>query len=449
MRRKKCDESRPFCTRCLSSGRKCEGYTHVKLREHDASNSQDWSWEASAQHPVWIATARSDNSRQKTSLYQRSCNCPSHWTVQHTLACLARCPLYVTNPSPLRLDSELEYTCFDYFRLRTGPGFAGYYDSSVWSALIIEACFTEPIVLQAVAAIGAVSYRYQLGITPEAFQFCETADRLYHTALRNWKREVAKGSYAHRPEITMVLGKLFASFETFQDNPESAANYLTYAFHQILNQSLTPISIKEEPINIPFNLKSLNQYFLKLEHQAAILFNQPTNRTWPTYPPNFRISQSFTTIEEARDSLFAETAQIRQIRLPHTTTSSNTASIQSLQRHHLHRLMTWSASNASYAQSHRPTNDPLLRRIGRLLKWYREAAFLQLLLLSHSSNGDEAAAPSGALEAHFARLVILSDGLLDPSVPFATSALWYPSPDASTDSVKLAAFRSSEMRIGG
>ncbi len=375
--------------------------------------------------------AYNDDSKhdlQTAILYHnRDCSCPSHKTIQHSLACLAKCPLYVRNPPTLRLESELEYTCFDYFRLKTGPGFAGYYDSSIWSALILEACFTEPVVLQAVAALGAVAYRYELGITPEAFKFCEIADRLYRTVLRNYNAEATEGGSVTRPEITMVLGKLFASFEAFQDNPETATNYMTCAFHQIFNRKLKPMLTQEQPVNVTLNLQTLRQYVLKLEHQAAYLFGHAADVTWhhlESYPPDFPMPSTFTSIEQAKDCLFGEVRQIWSLANDHTPSVKNVMHLQ--KRKHIVRLMSWSKAYARYAQVHRPTNDPLLKRIGRLLKWYREAAFLHLLIIGPESSLRSDEGGHASLTAHFARLILLSDGLLNHNVPFATSVLQYP-----------------------
>ena len=415
----------------MSSGRKCDGYAHAPILEHEevAYQSQHWSWKDRAKHPTWIAFGGS-SERQLPKIapyHNRRCNCPSHETLQHSVACLAECPLYVRNPPVLRLDSELEYTCFDYYRLKTGPGFAGYYDSSIWSALILEACFTEPVVLQAVAALGAVAYRYELGITPEAFKYCEIADRLYRAALRRYDAEAAEGRWVTRPEITMVLGKLFASFEAFQDNPETATNYMTCAYHQVFNRKLTPMLLQEQPVNVTLNLQTLRQYFLKLEHQAAYLFGISADVTWQhiwSYPPEFSMPATFISIEQAKDCLFAEVRQIWK--LSDGDPPAIDIDVPMEQRKHISRLMSWSKAYARYAQVHRPTNDPLLKRIGRLLKWYREAAFLHLLIITPEITLESDDSSHAALTAHFARLLLLSDGLLNHNVPFATSALQYP-----------------------
>ena len=390
-----------------------------------------------------LKTAPGERQQLEAAPYHnRKCSCPSHETVQHSVACLADCPLYIRNPPLLRLGSELEYTCFDYYRLRTGPGFAGYYDSSIWSALILEACFTEPVVLQAVAALGAVAYRYELGITPEAFKYCEIADRLHQTALRRYNAEAAQGGSVTRPEMTMVLGKLFASFEAFQNNPQTAMNYMTCAFQQVLNRKLTPMLLQEQPVNVTLNLQTLRQYFLKLEQQAAYLFGRSVDIKWQHVEgcsTDFTMPAVFTSIEQAKDCLFTEVRQIWK--LSENEPPATGTSVQMQQRKHVGRLMSWSKAYACYAQIHRPTNDPLLKRIGRLLKWYREAAFLHLLIISPDITSEADDSSHTALTAHFARLLLLSDGLLNHNVPFATSALHYP----TTHNENLDSFQAVEQ----
>ena len=413
----------------------------MQILEHEVVpyQTQDWSGQACAKHPTWVdrTAPKRTSERSVPAFHNRGCSCHSSKTVQHSLACLAGCPLYAVNPPELKLDSELEYLCFDYFRYKTGPGFSGYFDSSVWSYLMLEACFIEPVVLQAVAALGAVSYRYELGITPQAFEFCGIADRLYQKALKAWSKQLARGTPP--PEVQMILAKLFASFETFQDNPDIATRYMTNAFHQVLNREIVPLVTEEQRVSIALNLQTLRQYFLKLEHQAAWLFGHSADVTWhklESFGPDLTMPEIFTSIEKARDFLFAQGRVIWALSDLGSISDKVSTTIAA------RNLMAWSKAYAGYSQVHRPTNDPLLGRIGRLLKWYREAAFLQLLLITPSDDvGAELLVPEmkfdqslqqklkddreASLVAHFARLLLLSDGLLSENVPFASSALQY------------------------
>lgn len=473
IRRKKCDETRPSCHRCLSTGRVCDGWASDPLPQMpDIGQVDDWTWETRAKQPLRL----SNNADRRGTLEStdnlpafllRKCSCLSGAGRQHSAACLQRSPMYASMPSQLQLESEIDYLCFDFFRHRTGPGFAGYFDSSVWSSLILQACFTEPAVLQAVAALGAVHRRYELGITPEAFQYCEIADRLERQALRLWRQGTAEGGSVTQPEIRMVLAKLFASFEAFQDNPELATKYMSSAFDHLLQQRVTRVLIQEQPVNVTLNRQTLRQFFLKLEHHAAYLFGISTDvQTYlvSKIGPGFEMPSKFSSTEQARDCLFAEVHHIWELDYKECTPK---AALEATQRNHLGRLMIWSGAYAEWAQVYRPTNNVLLKQIGNLLKWYREAAFLELLLqtapdvpldehmilscsgprtfLANSFHRQHCACTS-SMTAHFARLMLLSDGIIDETVPFATSALQYGSSTGMGLHVGSANCRSNDIR---
>ncbi|ETN42142.1 uncharacterized protein HMPREF1541_04083 [Cyphellophora europaea CBS 101466] len=395
------------------------------------------------------------------------CSCLVGGARQHTVSCLQRSPLYISAPTHLKLASEIEYLCFDFFRHRTGPGFAGYFDSSAWSFLIIQACYTEPVVLQAVAALGAVHRRYELGITPEAFKYCEIADRLERQARRQWQLEAAKQGTVTKPEIHMVLAKLFASFEAFQDHPELATKYMSSAFDNLLRQRVTRVLVQQQPVNVTLNNQTLRQFFLKLEHTAAYLFG--ISADVQTYniskiEPGFEMPSTFASVAQARDCLFAEVHHIWALDY---RTSTPKDALDMAQRNHLGRLMIWSGAYADWAQTYNPTENVLLKRLRRLLKWYREAAFLQLLLQTTpgapldehmvlSCSGDRTFLANSfhrshcectsSMTAHFARLTLLSDGLVDENVPYAASALQYGSSTGMGLHLGSAGCRSSDIR---
>lgn len=474
IRRKKCDETRPFCKRCLTTGRKCDGYVNEPLieplRKTEAASQR--TWKSSAKHPLWDrpnAFRRGIEHdvgsipafHQKTPAYSNSTanDCNSDYSPY--------LPLYVAAPPQLKLASEIEYLCFDFFRHRTGPGFAGYFDSSTWASWILQACFLEPAVLYAVAAVGAVHRRYELGITLEAFKYCEIADRLQRQALLQWRARVAEDGLVTKPEIHMVLAKLLASFEAFQDNPELATKYMCSAFNHLLTQRVTRVMVQEQPVNVVLNHQTLRQFFLKLEHHMAYLCGISTDvQTYivDKIEPGFEMPSRFPSLEQARNCLFAEVHHIWALDCEKSTPRD---ALDAIQRNHLGRLMIWSGAYAEWSQTRPATTGTLIKRIGRVLKWYREGAFLQLLLQTApgvpldehmilSCDGDRTFLANSfhrqhcectsSMTAHFARLSLLSDGIATETVPFATAALHCGSSTGIGLHLGSASCRSSDIR---
>ncbi|KAI0528306.1 hypothetical protein F5B22DRAFT_30745 [Xylaria bambusicola] len=109
-RRVKCDEGRPECHRCVSTGRSCEGYG------------------------IWgggRCTAKAITPRAHTD------------TVQYALSSLFG-----------ELSPEQE-SCFQWFRYRTYTKLPLPFVTPFWSTLILQACTAEPAILHAALALGS------------------------------------------------------------------------------------------------------------------------------------------------------------------------------------------------------------------------------------------------------------------------------------------------------
>lgn len=110
-RRIKCDETRPNCLRCSSTGRKCDGYE-----------------------------ATSPQSR----LMDNRLRLPSY-----------RPPLFG------RSENERETRSFQYFYERTVSSLAGYGGSEFWNRLVLQVSQHEKSVWHALVALGALHENYE------------------------------------------------------------------------------------------------------------------------------------------------------------------------------------------------------------------------------------------------------------------------------------------------
>ena len=113
----KCDEARPSCQRCVSTGRKCDGYTE-RIREPSSTIS-----------PI------PDSSNAQ-------------------LINLAR------SPSMAIEGSEREARSFNYFCQRTAPQLTGFCGDDFWDYLILRASHHEPAIRHAVIALGSLDERF-------------------------------------------------------------------------------------------------------------------------------------------------------------------------------------------------------------------------------------------------------------------------------------------------
>ncbi|RMY23165.1 hypothetical protein D0867_02220 [Hortaea werneckii] len=105
IRRVKCDEAKPHCHRCTSTGRKCDGYSTQEAHQ--------------AEQPP--------NS-------------------------LSLGPSISVDPCA----TGLEKRTFDFFRTRTAPCISGYFPDPVWDRYVLQTSQHEPTIRYAVNALGAL-----------------------------------------------------------------------------------------------------------------------------------------------------------------------------------------------------------------------------------------------------------------------------------------------------
>lgn len=109
----KCDEAKPYCRRCTTTGRKCDGYS---ILETPTANSR-------------LAS---------TALIASPSACPSFET----------------------LGGEKERYSFHFFRQTTTSQLSGFCSDDFWDKLILQASHHEPVIRHAVIALGAMHERF-------------------------------------------------------------------------------------------------------------------------------------------------------------------------------------------------------------------------------------------------------------------------------------------------
>ncbi|KAJ9602367.1 hypothetical protein H2200_013222 [Cladophialophora chaetospira] len=443
IRRKKCDEEKPACRRCTSTGRKCDGYVI------QPTTLSPTSGETSPPH-IELNAKRLKLTANKVAI-------PSVPKPKSNNANDSIYPLL----SNLRFDSDNDFYCFDFFRSRTGPEFAAYFDSSMWRTYIIRACFQHPTVAAAAAAVGAVHRRFELGISREAFEYCDISDKLYQKALRKLADDMVSNPNA--AEINLIVMKLFSIYETFQGNYDSAQLHMTNALKGLLSRKMRTTYKDTQYRAVDISYESLKRLFLKLELESvrsfgglATILSDPIASSSDPYltplsqfdeldsdlpdPNPYKIPPAFSSLSQARDVLFTEAEWIW-----HTWTLLEDGSLMGVgwKRHHTHisRLLQWSMAYAEYAKTEISVKNSADRHPSQLLKAYREAAYLLLLtqMAFHSPDTGAVIVPlcdppetcdchrscrnyaerKEALNAHFARLLVLSESIFNRSSFFA------------------------------
>ncbi|KAF2807002.1 uncharacterized protein BDZ99DRAFT_448691 [Mytilinidion resinicola] len=128
IRKVKCDEGRPACQRCVSTGRVCDGYG------------------------IWGGGGNYYGNRQPQ-------NAPSSKDCSSSI--ITRPPA----PFSVLVTGTEDTSYFEWFTHRTAPKLPGSFISGFWTTLLFQASLNEPAILHAVLALSAV---HKGGITNSA-----------------------------------------------------------------------------------------------------------------------------------------------------------------------------------------------------------------------------------------------------------------------------------------
>ena len=418
IRRKKCGEEKPSCQRCVSTGRKCDGYETAppKAKEIEVS-PPDSAIDVSS-----LPAIRSQSGTSRSTSPEENAQFLKLWRP----------------PRSGWFCSEEDFYCFDFFRNRTGPEFAAYFDSSIYKTFMIRACFSHPTVLQAAAAVGAVHRRFELGISKEAFEFCAVSARQYTKAMKCLQHDLAS-NHPSAPEIVMVTSLLLSIFETFQSNYDAAVLHLQTGLKQLLKRKVRTVHTESQYKCVNIGYESLRNLTDLLEKQCPRIFETETTiMAQPGVDASLEpIPDMFEDLSHARDVLVTEGQWVWDAWLQLELGNLNKFETQ---KYHISRLLEWSMTYAEYGKLDTHKSTPRYRQTAQLLKTYREALYLVLLtqIAFHDPDGSIIQTPcqppdgctyhkvcrthnerKAALNAHLARLLVLAEAVIDQRSYFA------------------------------
>ncbi|ATY59184.1 C6 zinc finger domain [Cordyceps militaris] len=179
IRRVKCDEGRPACTKCISTGRQCDGF------------------ETAPEPPAPVL--------------------PS----QHVLHALT--PLYGQATAP-------ERAMFDLFRTRTVTQVAGAFYQPFWHVDVLLAAQTQPALWHASLAMAAMYAWFETDDDDDDDMRAQTLRRdHYHFALRQYNAAIAhlvalapRGQDAAAAEVLLMASVLFTGLSSLRGDPREA-----------------------------------------------------------------------------------------------------------------------------------------------------------------------------------------------------------------------------------
>lgn len=204
-RRKKCDERKPACSRCVRAGWSCD-FLFVPLHEH------------TARYTIMAGTVEASNPPRLLHLVVPPWDESVYGNSYRAMSLL---PSHISN-----LD-WLQAGLFDYFQAVCAPEFSLYFQSNIWEGLILQIVYSEPWALKAALSISTLTRSHY---TPGEVNFLaaspfEYAMVCYSQAiimLNGILETSANGSYQ------AVIGTIiFVTVEFLQQTPIPADNAKT------------------------------------------------------------------------------------------------------------------------------------------------------------------------------------------------------------------------------
>ncbi|KAF2826236.1 hypothetical protein CC86DRAFT_394266 [Ophiobolus disseminans] len=254
IRKVKCDEEKPHCKRCTSTGRTCDGYD-ASFRP--TSNSPSTS-------PP--AQAHLQPSRELTR---------------------SRSPVPLA--PALNLKTAQERDSFDFFITHAISSLRGFLDSPFWQREILQAAHHHESIRHCLIALGAMHRRFYDGgnshieeadLTDQHLQF---ALRQSNQAIQGLVRATSRGSNASgENKVTlMACSVLFSSMACLQGHQKEGLQHLRSGLRMLHEVD------QEENDGIDghaIDVESLRSIFVGLDMQARSIMTTADSGSWEPTP---------------------------------------------------------------------------------------------------------------------------------------------------------------------
>ncbi|CAG7917990.1 unnamed protein product [Penicillium olsonii] len=268
-RRVKCDESRPACRRCVSTGRVCNGYG------------------------IW---GGGDN--------KSPVQCSQALSIHRT-------PV----PETQRGLTSDELMSFDWFRVKTTKKLAGLFTSDFWETLVFQASVQEPAVRHAVVALSA-AHRSDFSHGPSAI--AARGPNAEQFMLQNYNKAISylrsASTSENTPDIRVILitCMIFVTLEYLRGHYTSGSSHLQYGIqllselspHRSDSKTLPQMSLNHTTQATDFAHNALIASYAQLTIQSAMFGIFPSHMCVTTHDQRICAHPyNFKSIIEARQPL--------------------------------------------------------------------------------------------------------------------------------------------------
>ncbi|KAL8983206.1 MAG: hypothetical protein Q9177_005041 [Variospora cf. flavescens] len=265
----KCDETKPACKKCTSTGRQCDGYVPQKTTGAVAIRQKDPTDCNTVCEDSWLSLAT-----------------PTYWS-----------------------GTVDELRAFEYFRIQTSEDLAYSLNSSM-EELVLQTSHHHEAIRHAAIALGSLgeticinSLSPGCGSKTLFWERHDFACTQYYKSVRLLQQDIGRNDL-ESVNFALISCFLFVVFEFLQGNDQSAVVHLRSGLKIFRQQSL-PTSNHVKPHTIQAEIARI---FRILDTQLITWCDLRTfapNRHIPMHDPISRemVPESFDTLDEASDQL--------------------------------------------------------------------------------------------------------------------------------------------------
>ena len=228
-RKVKCDEGKPHCNRCTSTGRKCDGYA----ASSNVGNSSENAIVNKSGNDAGNIHSASANANANTS---------SHG---HGGGSRLDAPLLLfrrPRQAPHGIGSAAEGRALQYFCEIAAPYMPylpGVTDTVFWSQLVLQFSSFEPAVRHSIVAISSLYEQAQVEARPGAKL------RENSLALRHYNAAISELKTMQNPSLVLMVCILFICIEFLQSNREAAIRHCKHGIMILSNDNSGPAWVRE------------------------------------------------------------------------------------------------------------------------------------------------------------------------------------------------------------
>ncbi|KAK4230908.1 transcriptional regulatory protein moc3, partial [Podospora fimiseda] len=258
IRKVKCGEEKPFCTRCTKTGRRCDGYLDAKTMSQ---------------------------RRRRAGLGGHGVGEP-----QAPLALL------------YEWASADERRAFHFFQHVTAPCLSGDLDGAFWRMLVLQICQSEPAVRHAVLAVSSLHEGMVQATMMVPYQ---DPDHRHSFALFQYNRAIAclldqMRTVDARPLVPLLTCVLFVCIELMQSKDKESLIHLKQG-REILNQLGHRVSMRNPEIDLI--KQHLVPMYTRLSLTSLMFGGDPVPIPAPLKTLT-EVPMMFETIDEVRYTLY-------------------------------------------------------------------------------------------------------------------------------------------------